>query len=385
MVLASPFVDITSGGHMGKEMNRLITTIALLAGCAHAEVDPVVGAIRWDAWTGGTITRETERSLGPERYHTRLPWFAEVGDNKTVRIDGSPQEVMDQEIVWAARAGLDYWAFLTYPKENSLSAALGQYLSSSKRDQIGFSLILHNTLTLPEDEWKRERDRAVQLLREPGYQTVLGDRPLVYAFTGEEFPVGRFRDFLNEAQKHGLRPYCVFMGWHPAADIKKSKPWGFDAVSSYARPGDQENFSDQTRATEKDCWANAVYGQAPYVPIVTTGWDKTPRKDNPVSWERGSAYHKQKVFPSKATPDEIASHLTNALAFVRKHPDVCESHAIIMYAWNEYDEGGWLAPTRGADGTPDTSRLRAIGEVLTKHDDTQPGGAGQPATRAESK
>ena len=69
-----------------------------------------------------------------------------------------------------------------------------------------------------------------------------------------------------------------------------SKPWGFDAVSSYARPGEQANFSDLTKETEKKCWANAVYGQAPYVPIVTTGWDKNPRKDNPVSWERGSGY-----------------------------------------------------------------------------------------------
>jgi len=42
---------------------------------------------------------------------------------------------------------------------------------------------------------------------------------------------------------------------------------------------------------------------------------------------------------------------------VRKHADLCEAQAIIMYAWNEYDEGGWLAPTRSSDGTPDTSRL----------------------------
>ena len=173
-------------------------------------------------------------------------------------------------------------------------------------------------------------------------------------------------EFLNEAREQGLSPYCVFMGWHPAADIKKCQPWGFDAVSSYARPGKQEKFSELTKATEKDCWDNAVYAKAPYVPIVTTGWDKNPRIDNPVSWEKGGGYHKQKVFPSRAAPDEIASHLNNALTFVRKQNKLCESQAIIMYAWNEYDEGGWLAPTRGPDGKPDHSRLDAVGKILSK-------------------
>ena len=225
----------------------------------------------------------------------------------------------------------------------------------------------------------------MQLLREPGYQTVLGGRPLVYALTGEDFPVERSRDFLNKARKQGHQLYCVFMGWHPAADIKKSKPLGFDAVSSYAKPGNQPDFSDLFKVTEKDCWANAVYGQAPYIPILTTGWDKAPRQDNPVSWERGSDYHSQKVFPSRATPDEIASHLGSALAFVRKHTDLCEAQAVIIYAWNEYDEGGWLAPTRSPDGTPDTSRLEAIKRVLTTDRNTQRDGGAQPVTRSGSK
>lgn len=81
-------------------MNRLVAILAVLSvgPIAHAEDGPIVGAIRWDAWTGGKITREVERSLGPKKYHTRLPWFAEVVDENTVRIDGSPQAVMDQEI-----------------------------------------------------------------------------------------------------------------------------------------------------------------------------------------------------------------------------------------------------------------------------------------------
>ncbi len=110
--------------------------------------------------------------------------------------------------------------------------------------------------------------------------------------------------------------------------------------------------------------------------MVTTGWDKWPRKENPVSWEKGQSYHRQEVFPSRATPDEIAEHLQQALAFVRNHARICPANAVIVYAWNEYDEGGWLAPTRGQDGEPDTSRLDAIRRVLKSQENTEQTPAG---------
>jgi len=343
---------------------------------------PIVGAIRWDAWTGGRVTEQVERTLGPKPYHDRLPWFARVVPGQAARIDGSPQAVMDKEIAYAANAGLDYWAFLIYPKESPMSTALGQYLRSHKRNRVGFCLILHNTLKTPDDRWPAERDRAVALLREPGYQTVLGNRPLVYAFAGKGFPFGRFRAFLAAARKDGLQPYCVYMGWNPASDFKRVKPEGFDAVSAYAMAGSQANFADLAQAVEKNYWNHAARSGVPYVPLVTTGWDKRPRQDHPVTWEKGHAYHRQKVFPSRAKPAEIAAHLRNALACVREHADLCKARAVIVYAWNEYDEGGWIAPTRGAGGTPDTTRLDAIGATLHREEAAQRAPAGDPLKSA---
>jgi len=45
-------------------------------------------------------------------------------------------------------------------------------------------------------------------------------------------------------------------------------------------------------------------------------------------------------------------------------------------AWNKYDEGGWLAPTRSTGGAPNTSRLDAVRKVLTKQH-AQPNDAGK--------
>jgi hypothetical protein len=328
---------------------------------------PAVGAIRWDAWTGGEVTAQVERTLGPRKYHDRLPWFAEpLGDDR-VRIDGGRQEVMDREISFAAEAGLDYWAFLLYPEAESMSRGLHLYLASAERRRINFCLILHNAFGVAEEQWPRERDRAVALLKEPGYQTVPGGRPLVFAFAlgyRGAFPTERFAEFRRAAKDAGVDPYCVFMGWDPARDFREQSPRGFEAVSAYACGSEDATYETLCRRVEKQYWANAAAAGVPYIPLVTTGWDKRPRKDNPVSWEVGHSYHRQSVFPSAPTPQELAAHLARAVAFVRENPKVCAANAIVIYAWNEYDEGGWLAPTRTAEGKANGERLEAVRRVL---------------------
>lgn len=64
-----------------------------------AEDRPLIGAIRWDGWYGdGVVTRAVESSLSPPKYHFRLPWFAQVRDDGTVRVNGDSPAVMEQEI-----------------------------------------------------------------------------------------------------------------------------------------------------------------------------------------------------------------------------------------------------------------------------------------------
>jgi hypothetical protein len=58
---------------------RIVIPPVLLAYGAETRAEerrtpPVVGAIRWDAWTGGGVTKQVERTLGLKKYHDRLPW-----------------------------------------------------------------------------------------------------------------------------------------------------------------------------------------------------------------------------------------------------------------------------------------------------------------------
>jgi len=277
---------------------------------------------------------------------------------------------MDREIDFAADAGLDYWAFVLYPESSPMSKSIKLYLSSKKRGDINFCLILHNSFGVSEEQWPKERARAVALLKEPAYQTVLDGRPLVFEFEARsrgERATGRIAEFRTAAQKAGLNPYLVFMGWNPANDFTQQSANGFDAVSAYAHPGSQATYAELVKSLETGCWQNAAQAGVPYIPLVTAGWEKNPRKDTPVSWELAHNYHRQKIFPSIPEPQEIAAHLERAIKFVQAHPKICPANIIIIYAWNEYDEGGWIAPTRGADGKPDVSRLKAIGQILQQN------------------
>ncbi len=184
--------------------NRALTA----AGKAPAS-RPLVGAILWDAWTGGVITEQVARTLGPAGYHCRLPWFATVLGENRVRIDGGRQSVMDREIRLAAGAGLDYWAFLLYPEDSPMSVALNQYRESRRRGALRFCLILHNTLFSPPERWPRERDRIAALVVEDGYLAVAGGRPLVCIFSAGKVQARRagrvreVRSLLANCRKRG--------------------------------------------------------------------------------------------------------------------------------------------------------------------------------------
>lgn len=95
---------------------------------------PVVGAIRRDAWYGrNDVVREVERSLGPKKFHFRLPFFAQVVSDNEVRIDGESPETMNGDIAYAAGAGRAYWVFVDYWDEPALTIALRRYLEAKDK------------------------------------------------------------------------------------------------------------------------------------------------------------------------------------------------------------------------------------------------------------
>jgi hypothetical protein len=333
---------------------------------------PLVGAIRWDAWFGdlSDVGLMVEKTLGPRHWHDRLPFFAQADSDTSVQVRGNTQAVMDQEIAYAAAAGMDYWAFVIYPPADALSVALHQYLTSPIKSRINFCLNLQGGWLGSEAAWPDCVQLYLSHFREPTYQMVLGSRPLVYLFNASDMlGAGRFgsEDFARQAfdtvraacRDGGVGdPYLVVQDWSPATAHRFVKLLGGDAVSAYASDGRGQGapFADLAAHTQA-WWDEFAATGSPVVPLATAGWDPRPRIETRTPWhDYGSADY----YYQPPAPQALANHVQAAVHWVRDHPKSAEADAILIYAWNEFDEGGWLAPTL-SEGT---ARLDALKLVL---------------------
>lgn len=168
---------------------------------------PAVGVIRWDAWNlfhdqYDAISFYLHRALSPEKFHYRIPFYASVVSPTNISFNGDMQSVMDQEILYAKHAGIDYWAFDTYCTFGSNCTTnntyctqyykqtsnqycpqnpaygLDLYLSSRYKFLLNFTFVLLGSS--PCDVTFQQH--YIDLMKDPHFQTVLGDRPLLYLF-----------------------------------------------------------------------------------------------------------------------------------------------------------------------------------------------------------
>ncbi len=351
----------------------IISLLVVTVPPARAEppAHPVVGAIRWDGWqVEGSVGQAVSKSLTPAHWRYRLPFFAKVRADGSPELRGDTAEVMTAEIAAARTAHLDYWAFLAYDEADPMTRGLQLYLANPRRADVNFCIISESA------RWHRGNaaalaERFARLMAEPGYQRVAGGRPLFYLLHHSLEPFTRawgdpagFREAIDAlraaAASRGLpAPYLAVMTY----DVNGAKALldaaGLDAISAYAfqRGHDRAPFSRLTSDLEA-FWEIQRATGAPVIPLAMAGWDRRPRVENPVPWENfGGTMDKYYDTP---TPDELAAHVRTAVQWTRDHAAACPAQAVIVYAWNEFDEGGWLCPTL-SEGT---ARAEALGRAL---------------------
>ena len=141
----------------------LLLTIAVsilsAAGCWHFDKKSeqvLVGVIRWDGWVGNKgswhIGPIVERTMGPEKFHYRAPFFSKVISKDSISIDGTTQEIMDMEIAYAKDAGIDYWAYCYYPDGCGLELPRKLHQSSRNANDVKWCAILGNSLATDSSE-----------------------------------------------------------------------------------------------------------------------------------------------------------------------------------------------------------------------------------------
>jgi hypothetical protein len=381
----------------------LMATLALYAGEKPSESRPLVGAIRWDAWYGplpasarppvsvefpgfdATRNRkvsqdpgkETRRALAAEQWRYRWPFFTTLAaDGSAKDFNENKPEVIEQEIEYAVHAGLSYWAFTAYPENCPLSYTLKTFLACKNRDKLKFCLFLpmwpaYGRIAGEEAE-RAYWAHVLRMARQPNYLKVEGNRPVFYIgfLTGRLMEMlldGRWRRFCGELEKCGLgKPWLAVCLSSPKSYRRFYDQLQGDALSQYAVSGNAKAGSFSELATRAEAfWEECAATGAPVAPICMTGWDRRTRVMNPVSWE---TFHQQEDAMSRyyksGTPDEIAAHIGRGVSWFKKHPGKNGTELVLIYAWNEFDEGGWLVPALPPPHGEGTARVDALRKVL---------------------
>ena len=329
-----------------------------------------VGVIRWDAWyghdgDGNSVISAVEKTLSPKEFHFRAPFFAEVTKDNKITIPEYTQEIFDKEMEYAIEAGIDYFAFYWYT--DSMQKARQFYKTSKYNDKVKMCVMLAGSTNDAD-----QHNEIAELLQQEYYMTVLGGRPLMYYDCDYQTAKNEIAYYRRLCKKLGIpEPYAVCT----KANSKDAEKAVADAIGDYAVSNESLNISyfELTKKAEKR-WLEHQRNANQYVPIVTTGYHLLPRYKNPVFW---MTIETDKV-AEYATSEEIGTHLTNALNYMQKPEVVSKTKAntVLMYAWNEHDEGGWICPTIKVDengnqmyGTNgeklvDTSRIEAVRKAI---------------------
>lgn len=345
----------------------------------------VAGAIRWDAWYQRTgPSTAAQELLGPQKFHERAPLHCVEKSTAEISCTGS-QAIMDAEILAARRSGLEFWAFDWYPAGSSLRVAWNLYQNSALKGAMNWcGLIGLSTLgSVPftDGRWRAHITEWATYMLQSNYQKISidgseGRRPILFIqwypsdltnyFAGDLSNLKTALRYLDELLLDGglEKSYVVILRGVAAATILDII--GADALGSYlARfsPGSMSPYralDQQVRAY----WYRLAASGKPIVPTAMFGWDTRPRLEHPVPWDPPKSSRRNLTeYYTLPTPFELAAHIQAAVDFIKSNPIECPSRVLLIYSWDECDEGGGLLPTLG---DPSGKFLSAIAPILSQ-------------------
>jgi len=336
-----------------------------------------IGAYYFDGWNPND-SHVTDR-LKTE-FANREPvwgWYDDTG------------KIMEQQIDLAANAGLSFWSFCWYwpekeDKQTPLNQALSLYLKAPNRDRLGFCLMVanHGGYRIGPKDWPAVRAQWIALFKQPTYLTVdrkpllifFSPGELLKAFGAPEAVKAAFDQLRADAKAAGLPGISIAAcatpgpqnGWN---DLGELRACGFDLFTGYnyhgyaipgqAKPASKEQAFASMISGHENIWdLFAQRSDCPYIPVVTTGWDKRP-------WEAVAAPDaKRDVYYPDRSPVLVEQFVGKAIAWVKANPThATPEKLILLYAWNENGEGGYLTPTK----TEGPAYLDAVTRALQGH------------------
>lgn len=304
------------------------------------------------------------------------------------------QEIWTQEMEYAIDAGIDFMAYLwahNNRPENTYESAYQYHIKTrGLNNRIKMCAILQG-----ED---RDIDAMVNAMTENYWYTIDG-MPVVYIYGGNkvatEMFVNLIRRKLAVAQKVkygaiGMPAYIIVMGNNNLESAQEAEALNVDATGWYGTgagysaalesekttknmpqlKGVNDAAEKPTSITEVAFSATArnnlqiidrvapitENGNISVTPIITLGYNTEPRILNPVHWNFSASgiaeraeLSKQKLSNSAIsgklpTPEEMTEHVLNVLNKNKENASSFNANTVLIYAWNEFNEGGWFCP-----------------------------------------
>jgi hypothetical protein len=103
----------------------------------------------------------------------------------------------------------------------------------------------------------------------------------------------------------------------------------------------------------QDRWKEWAANGDDVIPLAATGWDPRDRATGCATWTPNG---EGKSWTQSPTPDQVVNVIDLAVQWSCTHTASATTQKVLVYAWNENSEGGWLVPTLGEG----TTRVDAI-------------------------
>jgi hypothetical protein len=215
-------------------------------------------------------------------------------------------------------------------------------------------------------------------MKQSNYQTVsvgATNRPLLYIlwddgaleryFGNDLKNVRAFLEYLRKILGDaGIgSPYVTLLDGVAGSSI--ARDIGADAISNYISSFAHEKAAPYTELDRqtREFWQKMADTGLPVIPISMVGWDTRARQERPVPWSHVAPNPNPTFYYELPTATELADQIRAAVNFINQHSKSCESKALLIYSWDECDEGGGLIPTRG---DPGGSYLSAISPIISE-------------------
>lgn len=183
------------------------------------------------------------------------------------------------------------------------------------------------------------------------YFSIFAPEDFIKQLGGAEKTKAVFDAAREQVRKAGLGEvhFAAFTGIPQSVpDMKKA---GFDSMTSYnvttmssgyQLPGQPFEEYDHFVNRHEGFWDAMDTGELPYAPVVTVGWDVTPRWEKNVPWPPEKNHYPYTPIVVNNTPEKFGELVRRGLRQIETSK--LRPPALFINSWNEWTEGSALVP-----------------------------------------